>query len=138
MTQPAKARATYADVIAAPPHLVAEVIGGRLSTSPRPAPRHADAASVLGMDLVGQASPVGKPCGEALWGSERCGTSAVGQVGAGCAMRRLAELEGLSPRRDVDLEAALSERVAQRALLVWFAVNQKDAPDVAHRAHIGE
>jgi Uma2 family endonuclease len=53
MTQSARTRATYADVLAAPEHLVAEVIDGTLSTSPRPAPRHADAASVLGMDLGG-------------------------------------------------------------------------------------
>lgn len=51
MSQPAGARATYADVLAAPEHVVAEVIDGQLSTSLRPAPRHADAASVLGMDL---------------------------------------------------------------------------------------
>ena len=51
MTQRALTRATYADVLAAPEHLVAEIIDGELSLSPRPSPRHADAASVLGMDL---------------------------------------------------------------------------------------
>lgn len=48
-----KRRATYDDVIAAPPHLVAEIINGELVLSPRPAPRHAHAASVLGAKLLG-------------------------------------------------------------------------------------
>jgi len=48
---PARRRATYEDVLAAPPHLVAELIHGTLFTSPRPAAPHAHAASVLGMDL---------------------------------------------------------------------------------------
>ena len=43
--------ATYADLMAAPAHLVAEIIGGRLITHPRPAPRHATAASRLGAIL---------------------------------------------------------------------------------------
>lgn len=47
----AKKRATYEDVLAAPDHLVAEVIGGELSLMPRPAIVHAGVASVLGMDL---------------------------------------------------------------------------------------
>jgi len=41
-------RATYADLEAVPPHLVAEIIGGRLVTHPRPRPRHARAGSALG------------------------------------------------------------------------------------------
>jgi Uma2 family endonuclease len=40
-------RATYQDVLDAPPHLIAEVISGVLYTQPRPAARHATAASVL-------------------------------------------------------------------------------------------
>jgi Uma2 family endonuclease len=43
--------ATYEDVLAAPEHLVAEIIDGELVTSPRPAPRHADAGSGLGAVL---------------------------------------------------------------------------------------
>ena len=43
--------ATYDDVLAAPEHLVAEIIDGELVTSPRPAPRHADAGSGLGAVL---------------------------------------------------------------------------------------
>jgi Uma2 family endonuclease len=53
MGDPAVRRATYDDVLDAPPNVVAEVIAGVLHTHPRPAPRHSDAASVLGMDLGG-------------------------------------------------------------------------------------
>ena len=48
-----KARATYKDVLAAPRHVVAEVLFGVLYTHPRPAPRHARAASRLGAELDG-------------------------------------------------------------------------------------
>jgi len=53
MSQPARRAATYRDVLEAPEHLVAELIEGELYTSPRPAPAHATAASVLGMDIGG-------------------------------------------------------------------------------------
>lgn len=39
--------ATYQDVLDAPAHLVAELIGGTLHTHPRPAPRHATAGAGL-------------------------------------------------------------------------------------------
>jgi Uma2 family endonuclease len=39
--------ATYEDLLAVPEHLVAEIIDGELYTSPRPAPRHADATAGL-------------------------------------------------------------------------------------------
>jgi len=51
MVDPARKKATYEDVLAAPEHLVAEVIDGELYTHPRPAAPHAEAASVLGMDI---------------------------------------------------------------------------------------
>ena len=51
MAKPAKRRATYADLEAVPPNLVAEIIDGELVTHPRPAPRHGVASSVLGMKL---------------------------------------------------------------------------------------
>ena len=41
-------RATYQDVLDAPPHRVAEIIEGTLYTNPRPAAPHALASSVLG------------------------------------------------------------------------------------------
>lgn len=49
---PAIRRATYADLEKVPPHLVAEIVDGRLETHPRPAPRHATAASALGGELT--------------------------------------------------------------------------------------
>lgn len=55
MSQPARARrpATYADLLAVPDHLVAEIVDGDLHTTPRPTPRHAVVSSGLGADLVG-------------------------------------------------------------------------------------
>lgn len=47
----AERRATYEDLLAVPDHLVAEIVGGVLHASPRPASRHAHAASTLGMDV---------------------------------------------------------------------------------------
>ena len=41
MSQPAQRPATYQDLLVLPPHLVGEIIGGRLITHPRPAPKHA-------------------------------------------------------------------------------------------------
>ena len=38
---PVSPRATYQDVLDAPPHMVAEVVGGALHTFPRPAFPHA-------------------------------------------------------------------------------------------------
>ena len=46
-----RGRATYADVEAAPPNAVAELIGGTLYVMPRPALRHARASSGLGGEL---------------------------------------------------------------------------------------
>ena len=49
-TQP---RASYQDVLDAPPHRVAEVVDGVLHTNPRPAMPHARASSSLGVKLGG-------------------------------------------------------------------------------------
>jgi Uma2 family endonuclease len=51
--EPVRRQANYEDVLRAPDHLVAEVLSGDLYSSPRPAGPHAEAASVLGMDLGG-------------------------------------------------------------------------------------
>ncbi len=51
MTDPAKRRATYQDVLGAPPHMVAEVLNGELHLHPRPSKPHAAAASALGEEL---------------------------------------------------------------------------------------
>ena len=46
-----KRRATYADIVDLPEHLVAEIVDGELYTSPRPASPHALAASAIGSVL---------------------------------------------------------------------------------------
>ncbi|MBI5495023.1 MAG: Uma2 family endonuclease [Deltaproteobacteria bacterium] len=51
MGLPAARRATYQDVLAAPPHMVAEVMDGMLELHPRPAGPHASVASTLGEEL---------------------------------------------------------------------------------------
>jgi len=51
MADPARRRATYEDVLAAPRHVVAELIDGELRLHPRPAKPHAAAASRLGAEL---------------------------------------------------------------------------------------
>ncbi len=45
--------ATYADIEASPPHVVAELIDGVLAQSLRPMPPHATAASLLGYEITG-------------------------------------------------------------------------------------
>ncbi|MBX3203474.1 MAG: Uma2 family endonuclease [Labilithrix sp.] len=47
----AKAPASYADVLATPEHLVAEVVEGVLYTNPRPGTPHAAATSAIGEEL---------------------------------------------------------------------------------------
>lgn len=51
VTQPLRKPASYQDVLAAPPHMIAEVIYGELHLLPRPAKPHAAAASALGEEL---------------------------------------------------------------------------------------
>src|SRR5437899_1722623 len=51
MASPVKRRVTYDDLLQVPPHRVAEIVDGDLHVSPRPASRHALAASVLWGDL---------------------------------------------------------------------------------------
>jgi Uma2 family endonuclease len=51
MADAARKVATYEDVLAAPPHKVAEIVDGDLILSPRPASRHGAAAAVLGEEL---------------------------------------------------------------------------------------
>ncbi len=51
MATPAKRPATYSDLQQVPTHCVAEIVDGELQVSPRPASRHALAASRLGWGL---------------------------------------------------------------------------------------
>ena len=53
MTQPANREATYADLFNLPDNQVGEIIGGRLYSHPRPAPKHALAYSALGYSIGG-------------------------------------------------------------------------------------
>jgi Uma2 family endonuclease len=53
VSQPARRRATYEDLLGVPDHLVAQIVDGELITSPRPASRHAFSASALGGNLHG-------------------------------------------------------------------------------------
>ena len=53
----ASAPATYADIEALPPHVIGQIVYGALHAHPRPAPKHALAASVLTGELV---SPYGR------------------------------------------------------------------------------
>jgi Uma2 family endonuclease len=51
MPEPARRLATYEDVLAAPEHMVAEILTGELHLHPRPATPHTAAASALGEEL---------------------------------------------------------------------------------------
>jgi Uma2 family endonuclease len=53
MSRPLKKGATYEDLCAVPENFVAEILGGELYASPRPASRHSLAASVLAGKLMG-------------------------------------------------------------------------------------
>jgi Uma2 family endonuclease len=49
--QPPHREATYEELIALPPHLVGEILGGQLVASPRPASPHSAASFALGAEL---------------------------------------------------------------------------------------
>jgi Uma2 family endonuclease len=51
VTLPAKNPASYADVLAAPEHMIAELIDGELRLQPRPAIPHSAVSSALGYEL---------------------------------------------------------------------------------------
>jgi Uma2 family endonuclease len=53
MAEPPRREATYEDLLAAPPHSIAQLVDGELNVQPRPAGPHGVAASGLGADLVG-------------------------------------------------------------------------------------
>ena len=53
MAETAEKLATYDDLLKVPEHLVAEIIQGQLYATPRPAPKHALAASSMGGNLFG-------------------------------------------------------------------------------------
>jgi Uma2 family endonuclease len=51
MADPAKKTATYEDILALPRHVVGQILFGVLHAHPRPAPKHAQAATTLGEEL---------------------------------------------------------------------------------------
>ncbi|MFA5949290.1 MAG: Uma2 family endonuclease [Hyphomicrobium sp.] len=53
MLKPKAQPATYADIEALPPNVVGEILFGELHARPRPAPRHAVAANVVGAEVSG-------------------------------------------------------------------------------------
>lgn len=53
MLKPKRRDATYADLETLPPHMVGEIIHGVLYAHPRPAPRHAVAANLIGYEITG-------------------------------------------------------------------------------------
>ncbi len=63
MSNAARKKATYADLLAVPDRLVAEIIRGTLVTMPRPRTRHARASSQLGGELHAFGSGRGGPGG---------------------------------------------------------------------------
>jgi hypothetical protein len=56
MADPARRGATDEDILAAPPHLVAEVIDGELHLQPRPSKPHTAAATAVGEEDTSFAS----------------------------------------------------------------------------------
>jgi Uma2 family endonuclease len=53
VAHPVKKPASYEDLLALPEHVVGELVGGELHVAPRPSPRHAKAASLIGVVLGG-------------------------------------------------------------------------------------
>lgn len=62
MVKPADKVATYQDLFNIPDNEVGEILNGELSTYPRPAPKHARAASVVGAKVLNEFDT--KPDGE--------------------------------------------------------------------------
>lgn len=52
MSEPAKEIATYDDLYSIPENMIGEIINGELIVTPRPSPRHAQAISALGGEIV--------------------------------------------------------------------------------------
>ena len=53
MSDPARHKPSYEDIVALPEHLVGEILAGELHTHPRPSPRHARTYSALGYLVSG-------------------------------------------------------------------------------------
>jgi Uma2 family endonuclease len=66
MVNEAKKFATYEDILSLPEHLTGEIINGELIVMPRPGPRHARSASILGGEITGPFD-IGKNNGPGGW-----------------------------------------------------------------------
>lgn len=64
---PARKRATYADLLQAPERFVAEIIDGELTTAPRPSFPHARAVSIISRQLDPFDRETGGPDGPGGW-----------------------------------------------------------------------
>ncbi len=53
MNQPAYRFAVYEDLFDLPEHVIGEILHGQLITQPRPAPKHARSASIIGGEVMG-------------------------------------------------------------------------------------
>jgi len=63
VAKPVPKRATYQDILAAPEHMIAEILNGELVLQPRPAIPHQRATSELGAELLGTVGRRGPPDG---------------------------------------------------------------------------
>ena len=66
MSEPAKKLATYEDLYSVPENMIGEIINGELIVTPRPAPRHMRAASVLS-SMIGTPYDLGGGGGPGGW-----------------------------------------------------------------------
>ncbi len=53
MNQPAYRLAVYEDLFDLPEYVIGEILHGQLITQPRPAPKHARSASIIGGEVMG-------------------------------------------------------------------------------------
>jgi len=59
MGAPARRKAGYEDILELPDHQIGEILDGELVVSPRPRPRHANAATQIIPDIYGYSGPPG-------------------------------------------------------------------------------
>jgi Uma2 family endonuclease len=131
VSDPAKRRATYDDLLAVPDHLVAEIIVGELVTNPRPAVRHARASSRL---AANSAVPSTKAKADPAVGSSSTSRNVLVPDLAGWRRERMPELpdtaaielppdwvcEVLSSNRAVDRVDKMNIYAREKVAYVWL------------------
>ena len=116
MAEPAERQATYEDLLRVSAHFVAEIINGRLVTHPRPAPRHLQASSSLGVELNGPSTRAVAGQGDGgSWTSPSCISgpifwSRILRAGVGRACRAYRKLPGSSWPRIGSVKSCPLER----------------------------